>query len=183
MGYRNYVSVYCEETKLFKNYDVHDHPYKNAPYALRFVDDIYDGKSITVKCHSCNDKIHFVFANMDLQTIQFKACFWRRKDYNEDTESGSVHDQLFTFVAKRGLFIVFYELHSYSRTSMLEKRVHGFLCYGRCVAVHLGRGEPYMLPDFVHGDWLFDWDETRVLEAEKSDEEKEMLSLRQFCSV
>lgn len=102
MGYRNYVSVYCEGKKVVKNYDYEfvEHPFKNIPYGLHFQDNSFENKTITVKIHSCENKIFYVYSNKCFSEIKFQVKTW---------EGEIDDDQLFVFKAKEDLKISFLE--------------------------------------------------------------------------
>lgn len=106
MGYKNYVSVYCEGTKVVKNYNYEDegHPFKNTTYGLNFQDNSFDTKVITVKISSCEDKIHYVYSNDNFNEINFQFRNWTFEEEPEEEP-----DQLFTFIAKQNLKIIFLE--------------------------------------------------------------------------
>ncbi|CCV01803.1 hypothetical protein IIV22_126R [Invertebrate iridescent virus 22] len=103
MGYKNYISVYCEGKKIVKNYDYTDHPYKNTPYGLHFNDDSFENQTITVKIHSCENRIHYVFIDKTFSDINFQSSYLYREN-DDDT-----YDQLFKFTPKRNLKICFFE--------------------------------------------------------------------------
>lgn len=168
MGYKNYISAYCNGTKVFKNYEVAGHPKKNAPYALRFIDNAFDGKSISVKIHSCQNEIDFVFSNMNFEDIQFTSELWPTSKENPD--------QCFRFVAARGLYIVFYEDVDTTADDMQTAINQDWICYGRCLAAHLGNTSPYITTDHIHGKWIFNVDENTTMIKEKKEEESNRIS-------
>lgn len=92
MGYKNYVSVYCDNRELIKNYSKHYYPLKNAPYALSFESYKYNDdtaytlkdRSFSVRVTSCENRVHYVFSNIDLNKIDFSLDVVQRSSDNSE---------------------------------------------------------------------------------------------------
>ena len=61
-----------------------------------------DNQTVTVKIHSCENRIHYVFTSKKFSDINFQSSYLYRENDGE-------YDQLFTFTPKRNLEICFFE--------------------------------------------------------------------------
>lgn len=104
MGWKNYISVYCDDKLVLRNYNninYKDHPKKNSPYVVCFNENTkFIDKTISVRVISCENRIYFLLTNQPLS-------------YSLETEENKNHllskCQFFKFQAKPGLKIKFYE--------------------------------------------------------------------------
>lgn len=97
MGYMNYVSVYCDGSRLVDNYNCAGHPWKNSPYGVLFEDATETvGKQASVRIRSCENRIYFVFANQALRDFSCRV---------DDADQM----QHFEFTVAEGLLVVFLE--------------------------------------------------------------------------
>lgn len=105
MGFKNWISVYCKDREIIKNYkNTEDHPLKNRWYGIHIDDDSLDGQQLSVRVSSCETSIHYVFCNHPLFEIKFQSF---HSDERDDMN-------IFYFEARKGMKICFIE-HQFAR--------------------------------------------------------------------
>jgi hypothetical protein len=98
MSYKNYISICAENKEIVNIYEMKEHPYENITYGIHFLDNKFSGKKVSVKTHSFENQIYYIFSDTPFSSINFKI--------GEDEISGK---EMVYFYPKNNSKIIFHE--------------------------------------------------------------------------